>query len=179
MMCGNVGCVAYSTIRIQEFGFTQPQAVLINALFALLACVGSVVWGWMDQKFGTKKAVIIFCIIFGGAAFINVAASNAGHNLFLMFISVFLFYWCIGGNANWPVSLCASLFDRSDFLKAQTPLTIVFTAGRMTAFSVIAFGMTLTGGSMDGAYIISGVLFFVAMILMLFLNVPKFKQKYQ
>lgn len=179
MMCGNVGCVAYSTVRIQEFGFTQAQAVLINAVFAALACFGSIVWGWMDQKFGTQKAVVLFCIVFGAAAFINVAASFAGHNLILMFISVFMFYWCIGGNANWPVSLCASLFDRSDFLKAQTPLTVVFTAGRMTAFSVIAFGMSLTGGTMDGAYIICGVLFVLAMILMLFLNVPKFKEKYR
>lgn len=178
MMCGNVGCVAYSTVRIQEFGFTQSQAVLINAIFAALACIGSLVWGWMDQKFGTKKAVITFCIVFGAAAFINVGASMAGHNLVLMFISVFMFYWCIGGNANWPVSLCASLFDRSDFLKAQTPLTIVFTAGRMTAFTVIAFGMSLTGGTMDGAYIICGVLFILALVLMLFLNVPRFKGKY-
>ncbi len=179
MMCGNVGCVAYSTVRIQEFGYTQAQAVLINAVFAALACVGSLVWGWMDQKFGTKKAVIVFCIMFGAAAFLNVAASRANHNLVLMFISVFMFYWCIGGNANWPVSLCASLFDRSDFLKAQTPLTVVFTAGRMTAFSVIAFGMSLTGGTMDGAYIICGVLFILALILMLFLNVPKFKARHQ
>lgn len=178
MMCGNVGCVAYSTVRIQEFGFTQSQAVLTNTIFAALACVGSIVWGWMDQKFGTKKAVIVFCVVFGAAAFLNVAASQAGHNLILMFISVFLFYWCIGGNANWPVSLCASLFDRSDFLKAQTPLTVVFTAGRMTAFSVLAFGMSLTGGTMDGAYIICGVLFFAALVLMLFLNIPRFRQRY-
>ena len=121
----------------------------------------------------------MFCITLGAAAFLNVAASRANHNLVLMFISVFMFYWCIGGNANWPVSLCASLFDRSDFLKAQTPLTVVFTAGRMTAFSVIAFGMSLTGGTMDGAYIICGVLFILALILMLFLNVPKFKARHQ
>lgn len=179
MMCGNVGCVAFSTVRIQEFGYTQGQAVTINAIFAALACVGSVVWGWIDQKFGTKKAVIAFCVMFGAAAFINVAASLADHNIILMYLSVFMFYWCIGGNANWPVSLCASLFDRGDFLKAQTPLTVVFTAGRMTAFSVIAFGMSLTGGTMDGAYIISGLLFFAAFILMLFLNVPRFKARYQ
>lgn len=63
-------------------------------------------------------------------------------------------------------------------MKAQTPLTIIFTAGRMTGFSVIAFGMSLTGGSLDGGFIISGVLFVVAVIVMLFLNVNKFTEKH-
>lgn len=102
MMCGNVCCIVYSTVRIQEFGFTQTQSVWINTIFALLACVGSVVWGWMDQKYGTKKAVALFCIVFAAASFINVAASSMDYNVPLMFVSLFMFYWCIGGNANWP-----------------------------------------------------------------------------
>lgn len=178
MMCGNVCCIVFSTVRIQEFGFTQPQSVLINSVFAALACVGSVVWGWIDQKFGTKLAVVLFCIVFGAGCFINVAASYMGYNVPLMFISLFMFYWCIGGNANWPVSLCASLFDQADFLKAQTPLTIVFTAGRMTSFSVLAFGMSLTGGALTGGYIIAGILFVIALGVILLLNVPKFREKY-
>lgn len=178
MMCGNVCCIVYSTVRIQEFGFTQTQSVWINTIFAALACVGSVVWGWMDQKFGTKSSVAIFCIVFAIACFVNVGASSLNYNVPLMFVSLFMFYWCIGGNANWPVSLCASLFDQSDFLKAQTPLTIVFTAGRMTSFSVLAFGMSLTGGALTGGYIIAGILFIIALFVILFLNVPKFREKY-
>ena len=156
----------------------RDTAILINSIFALLACVGSIVWGWIDQKWGTKVAVISYCIVFAVAFFLNTAAANLNHNIPLMFISIFMFYWCIGGTANWPVSLCASLFGRGDFMKAQTPLTIIFTAGRMTGFSVIAFGMSLTGGSLDGGYLISGVLFIIALIVMLFLNVNKFVAKH-
>ena len=169
MMCGSVCAIIYSTIRIQEFGFTQATAILINSIFALLACVGSIVWGWIDQKWSTKVAVISYCVVFAVAFFLNTAAAHLNHNLPLMFISIFMFYWCIGGTANWPVSLCASLFGRADF---------IFTAGRMTGFSVIAFGMSLTGGSLDGGYLISGVLFIIALIVMLFLNVNKFVAKH-
>lgn len=178
MMCGSVCSIIYSTVRIQEFGFSQGSAILINSIFALLACVGSIVWGWIDQKWGTKIAVIGYCIVFAVGFFLNTIAAHLDHNIPLMFVSIFLFYWCIGGTANWPVSLCASLFGRADFMKAQTPLTIIFTAGRMTGFSVIAFGMSLTGGSLDGGFIISGVLFVVAVIVMLFLNVNKFTEKH-
>lgn len=174
MFCGNVGVVAYSTVRIQEFGFTQPQSLLINSVFAALACVGSVVWGWIDQKWGTKRAVMGFCAVYVVGIIINIFAASIGYNVPLMFVSVFLFFWCVGGAANWPVSLCASLFGRADFMKAQTPLTIIFTAGRMSAFTVIAFGMSLSGGSLDGAFVISGVLFVLAFIIMAFLNVEKF-----
>ena len=178
MFCGSVCAIIYSTVRIQEFGFSQASAILINSLFALLACVGSIVWGWIDQKFGTKTAVIGYCIVFAVGFFLNVLAANMDYSRVLMFISIFLFYWCIGGTANWPVSLCASLFGRQDFMKAQTPLTIIFTAGRMTGFSVIAFGMSLTGGTLDGGYIISGILFVIAIIIMLFLKVDKFVEKH-
>lgn len=178
MFCGSVCAIAYSTVRIQEFGFTQPQAILMNSIFAALACVGSIIWGWIDQKFGTKTAVIGYCAVFAAGFFLNMAAAAFNHNVPIMFISIFLFYWCIGGTANWPVSLCASLFGRADFMKAQTPLTIIFTAGRMSGFSVIAFGMTLTGGSLQGAYLISGILFVIAILLMLLLNVKKFVAKH-
>lgn len=178
MFCGSVCSISYSTVRIQEFGFAQSSAILINSIFAALACVGSVVWGWIDQKLGTKMAVIGYCIVYAGGFFLNMAAAALDHSVPLMFVSIFMFYWCIGGTANWPVSLCASLFGREDFMKAQTPLTIIFTAGRMSGFSVIAFGMTLTGGSLQGAYMISGVLFIGAIILMLFLNIKKFIQRY-
>ena len=63
-------------------------------------------------------------------------------------------------------------------MKAQTPLTIIFTAGRMSGFSVIAFGMILTGGSLQGAYLISGIIFVIAILLMLLLNVKKFVAKH-
>lgn len=178
IFCGSVCSIVYSTVRIQEFGFSQPQSLLINSVFAALACVGSIIWGWIDQKFGTKIAVIGYCVVFALGFFLNAAAAAMNHNVPIMFLSIFMFYWCIGGTANWPVSLCASLFGREDFMKAQTPLTIIFTAGRMSGFSVIAFGMSLTGGTLQGGYLISGVFFVIAILLMLLLNIKKFVAKH-
>lgn len=178
IFCATLCSIVYSTIRIQEFGFSQNQSLIINSVFAAMTCVGSIVWGWLDQKFGTKPAVIGCCIAYALGFFLNVAAAAMGHNVPLMFISIFLFYWCIGGCANWPISLCASLFGRADFMKAQTPLTIIFTAGRMSGFSVIAFGMSLTGGTLQGGFIIAGVFFVIAAILMLLLDIDKFVAKH-
>lgn len=178
MSCGSSCSIIYSIVRLQEFGFARPTALLINSCFAALACVGSIIWGWIDQKIGTKTAMIIYGIIFATAFFLNIGAASMGYNRPVMFISIFLFYWCIGGAAHWPVSLCASLFGRADFIKAQTPLTIIFTAGRMTAPSVLALGMGLTGGSLNGAFMIAAIILIAGIILMTFLNIPKFLEKY-
>lgn len=177
-MCGGICAVAFSTVRMQEFGFSQALAVSVNSGLALLACVGSYVWGWIDQKTSTKKAMMWFFVIQILAVILNVGAAYMNHNVPLMLISNFLFFWCLGGAANWPVSLSATLFEREDFVKAQTPYTVIFTAGRCSGFAVIGFGMKLTNGALDGAYIISAVVIFIAMLILATLNVPKFKQKY-
>lgn len=178
-MAGGMAAVAFSTVRMQEFGLSSAASVTINSILALLACVGSYVWGWIDQKFGTQKAMIAFYIVEVIAVAMNVcAALFLNHNLVLLFISQFLFFWCLGGAANWPVSLSATLFDRDDFMKVQTPYTVIFTAGRCTGFSLLALGMSMTHGLLDGAYIISGVCNLIALLILLALNVPKFKAKY-
>lgn len=40
----------------------------------------------------------------------TTSAAAFNYNVPIRFLSIFLFYRCIGGAANWPVSLCASLF---------------------------------------------------------------------
>ncbi|MGN1155403.1 MAG: nitrate/nitrite transporter [Agathobacter sp.] len=177
-MCGGIAAVAFATVRMQEFGFSQATAVSINSGLALFACLGSVVWGWIDQKTSTKKAMLAFFVMQIVAVICNVGAAQLDHNVPLMIVSNFLFYWCLGGAANWPVSISATLFERSDFIKAQTPFTVIFTAGRCSGFAVIALGMRMTHGAMDGAYILSAVMNLIAFIILATLNVPKFKAKY-
>lgn len=175
--CGGICAIAFATVRLQEFGFSQATAISINSGLALLALVGSYVWGWIDQKTGTKRAVVAFFILEVIATLMNVGAAKMGHNVPVLLVSSFIFYWCLGGAANWPVSLSATLFERDDFIKAQTPMTVIFTAGRCSGFAVIALGMQMTG-DMNGAYLLSGLMNFIALILILTLNVRKFRDKY-
>ena len=48
--------------RILTLGYDQPYALTVLACTAASAIVGSWVFGFIDQKIGTKKASIIFCI---------------------------------------------------------------------------------------------------------------------
>ncbi len=178
MQCGGVAAVMYGIVRMEEFGIGENAAIGIIAALAALGLVGSIFWGWYDQKFSTKRAFIIFAIFYAIALLLNIIAAVAGHNVPVLMISMLMLYWCMGGTANWPVSLTATLFGRADFTKAMTPLTIIFSAGRCTGFLVVAFGIALTGGALTGAYIISIFLYIAAIILMLFLNVPKFLEKH-
>lgn len=177
-MCGSMASVAFATVRMQEFGFSQPIAVSINSVFALCGCLGSFLWGWLDQKISTKKAMVIFFILQIVAVVLNIGAARLDHSVPLVLVSSFLFYWCLSGVANWSVSISATLFERSDFIKAQTPFTVIFTAGRCSGFAVIALGMRMTQGALDGAYILSAVAMAAGLIILCTLNVPKFKAKY-
>ena len=45
-----------------ELGFSREQATFILSLVALIGLVGSFFVGYMDERLGTKKSMLFFCI---------------------------------------------------------------------------------------------------------------------
>lgn len=171
-MLVTIGTVSQLVPRIMSFGYEQPQAIFMMSVCAIIGVVGSYAWGWVDQKFGTQKAISLFCLWFAGALLFNILPGKA-----CLFISIFMIGGALGGNANFPVSITASLFGRRDFIKAYTPINMIVTFMRTMGFAALAFCTQITG-TVSGAYVIFIVLLIIGSIIMKFLNVEKFVERH-
>lgn len=171
MMC-TVGVVSQLVPRLLSYGFSQPKALTALAVCALIGAAGSYIVGYWDQKWGTKKALFLFAVIFAISLFLNVV-----ENQFCLYLSLGLIGFSLGGSANFPVSFTASLFGRRDFTKAFAPINILTVGIRMLGFSALALFTQLTG-SVSGAYICLGILLLIGGALALCVDVDKYQEKY-
>jgi MFS family permease len=171
MMC-TVGVVSQLIPRIMSFGYSQPMALTVMAICAIIGAVGSYVVGWWDQKWGTKVALMLFAIVFAISLVFNVIP-----NTVCFYISLALIGFSLGGAANFPVSFTASLFGRRDFTKAFAPINIMTVAIRMLGFSALALFTKITG-SVSGAYICFAVLLIIGGLIAMSVNVDKYVEKY-
>lgn len=164
-----VGIVGQLIPRLTgDLGWPQEKAVLTMTVCAIVGIVGSYAWGFIDQKIGTKKAVMYYMVWYAFAAFLNVVL-----NTICLYISLFMIGVAIGGNANWPVSLVSTVFGYRNFSRVYTLVMPIYTLIRCCAFVVLAGFMTVTG-SLSGAYIAFGVLGLVGAVLTLGVNDKRF-----
>ena len=118
---------------------------------------------WLDQKIGTKKAMIFFGIWYACALLCNFTNTKAG-----FWISIIMIGIGIGGSANFTTSLPASVFGRQGYDKVNSvlfPIQGIITA--MT-FAINGFVMNMTGGNVRYAYIIDACLAVINVLLIVF-----------
>lgn len=164
-----VGIVGQLIPRLTgDFGWAQDKAVLTMTVCAIVGIAGSYAWGFIDQKIGTKKAVIYYMIWYAIAAFLNVVP-----NTVCLYISLFMIGVALGGNANWPVSLVSTVFGYRNFPRVYTLVMPIYTLIRCCAFAVLAGFMSVTG-SLSGAYIAFGVLGLIGAVLTVGINDKRF-----
>ena len=170
-MC-TVGVVSQLVPRIMGLGYSQGFALSTMTVCALIGVVGSYVVGFWDQKFGTKRALLMFAVVFACGLILNVIPSKP-----TFYLSLLVFGFSLGGTANFPVSFTACLFGRRDFNKAFTIVNLVQVAIRMLGFSALALFTQLTG-SVGGAYVCFAVLIVIAGLIASLVNVEKYQEKY-
>ncbi|MCO7122923.1 MFS transporter [Ihubacter massiliensis] len=165
-----VGIVSQMVTRLtsSEIGWEQPKAVAALSVAAGVGIVGSYLWGVLDQKITTKKATAIYMVWYGIAAFLNVVPGSIP-----LYISIFMIGFALGGNANWPVSLCSSVFGHMNFAKVYSLVCPIYTFIRCCAFAVLAFFISTTG-SLSGAYILFGVMAIIGAGLTILINDKKY-----
>lgn len=145
-----VGVISQLVTRlVSGFGMTQNFAVTCMSICAVVGIVGSYIWGIVDQKIGTKKAVVIYLIWYAVAIVFNIIPGGNA----TLWISIIMIGAAIGGNANWPVSLTSSVFGYKNFSRVYPYVYFIMSIMRAIAFSVLAFSLQLTG-SLVGAYMV-------------------------
>ena len=85
-------------------------AATIMSVCAVVGVAGSFMIGVLDQKLGTKKAMILFGCWYACALLFNFTNTMAG-----FWISIVMIGIGIGGSANFTTSLPASVFGRQGF----------------------------------------------------------------
>ena len=116
--------------------------------------------GVLDQKLGTKKAMILFGCWYACALLFNFTNTMAG-----FWISIVMIGIGIGGSANFTTSLPASVFGRQGFDKVNSvlfPIQGIITA---LTFAINGAVMNMTGGNVRYAYIIDACLALVNVLL--------------
>lgn len=155
-----VGVMSQLIPRLMSQGFDMPSAMFVMSVASLIGVGGSYLYGWIDVKFGVKKSSVIIMLDFIVAMFLMVLPFN----LITMWISMVLVGAGLGGVANLSASFAASVFGPSGFATAFSVINPLMGIIRVTAMSVLAFGLTYFGGY-SGAYAIFLGLCVVALIL--------------
>ena len=153
------GVMSQLVVRNTSLGFSQEAAVGLMTVCAIIGVCGSYLFGAIDQKFGVKKAIILFLIWYCIALAINCTDTTIG-----VYVSVAMIGIAVGAAANFIVSLPASVFGRHGFTMVNSVFFPLMQIVLMTNYQVNAFAIRVTG-SLRGAYIFYIGLLVVNMIL--------------
>lgn len=169
-----VGIISQLVSRlVAGFGMTQNFAVTCMSICAIIGILGSYIWGVIDQKIGTKKAVVIYMLWYAIAIVFNLIP---GGNITL-WISIIMIGFALGGNANWPVSFTSSVFGYKNFSRVYPYINLLMNVGRAIAFLVLGISLTVTG-SLEGAYVVFIVILLVGMLCAMIVNDKKYANGY-
>jgi sugar phosphate permease len=166
------GVMSQLVVRNMGIGFSQAKAISLMTMCACVGVAGSYLFGFIDQKFGVKKAIIIFLVWYAAALAVNVTDTVMG-----VYISVGMVGIAIGAAANFIVSLPASVFGRHGFAEVYAVYFPIMQAVLMTNYIINAQAIRITG-SLRGAYMVYIGLLIVNIIIISSINVRKYNKDY-
>lgn len=164
------GVMSQLVVRNTGLGFSQEAAVGLMTVCAIIGVCGSYLFGAIDQKFGVKKAILLFLVWYCVALAVNCTNTTIG-----VYVSVAMIGIAVGAAANFIVSLPASVFGRHGFTMVNSVFFPLMQIVLMTNYQVNAFAIRVTG-SLRGAYIFYIGLLVVNMVLTKIINPTKYNR---
>ena len=158
MQLCSTGVMSNLVNRNIELGMEPERAIFMMTVIALVGIFGSWFIGVLDDKFGTKRVMMCFCIWYGLAIFANVTGTTWG-----MYLAVVMIGMSIGGSANFMSSFPTSVFGRQGYEKMNTVVFPIQQVLTMTAFLIVGIILSATG-SIKGGYMVIGTLAILAII---------------
>lgn len=172
MFMGLVGTMAQLVPRLMYVGIEQNMAIMWLTIASLVGIPTSFLWGFIDQKVGTKKTVIIYALLWT----IMMYLSSIGSGTVSLGISVasVIFLSCMhGGMGNLMPSLVISIFGRYDF-GAVNKLVVPLVVGiRTISLLLIPIMLGIAGDGNVGfrnVFIIFGIMSLISLITVIFLK---------
>ena len=166
------GVMSQMVVRNIGLGFEPEKAVGLMSVCACVGILGSYLFGWIDQKVGVKKAVLLFLSWYIAALLINVTDTIIG-----VYISVAMVGIAIGASANFMISLPASVFGRHGFSKVYAVYFPIMNAILMSTYVINAQAIRVTG-SLRGAYMVFIGLLAINIVLISIVDTRKYNKDY-
>ena len=163
-----VSTMTYFIPRMIAAGFTEAQGTMWLTVASLLGIIGSYLWGLLDQKIGTKKAVIIFAAYMAVMQFLLAAVMGVNQTITL--ILVVLLGILIGGICNLLPSMVISIFGGEHFAAANSVVTPIVVALRTATFIIMAVILGATGNNFGTLSLFLGIFSTIAFVLSFFLS---------
>lgn len=158
---GLLGIITQFVKRNTALGLSMEVAITAMTVAGLVGIIGSYAIGYLDTKIGTKKACMIYCGIFAAGIACNLLASVW---LPLVYVSIFIVGFSLGGSTNMSLSFPASIFGVLDYPKVNGVIFPINYCIGCLNFAVNAVVMKVTG-SLTGAYIVYLCLFILNIII--------------
>jgi MFS family permease len=156
-----VGIVVQLVPRMTSIGYSQPYAIALLSAAAICAVPGSLLWGWLDQKFGTRFASICYGALYILTLILLIAQTR---NTVLTFITVVFVGLGLGGIKNLITSMVGSVYGRYDFMAANRIIMPIAVVVRTLCFVVMGITLAIFK-SLTGAYGAFIVVDIIAIIL--------------
>ncbi len=161
-----LGIVVQLVPRLMSIGFDQQTAILLLASAAVCALPGSVLWGWLDQKYGTKPAGMLYACWYVLTLILLIAQTR---NTALTFATVVSVGIGLGGIKNLITSMIGSVYGRYDFTAANRIIIPISIIVRTLGFAVMGIAMASTNG-FSGAYAAFIAVDIIGLILIFFIS---------
>jgi len=147
MWMTTVGIVSRLIPRLMSLGYEQPTALTMLTVASLCGIFGSYCWGWLDQKFGTRKTSVIYGLWYILALILLIVT----HSHAVTILAIVVVGIGIGGIGNLVPSMIGTVYGRKDYLVANRFIMPLCTIVRSCAFALMSFALTISGGY-TGAY---------------------------
>ena len=167
-----VGIVTQLVPRLMSIGYDQKTSIGLLAAAAVCAVPGSIFWGWLDQKFGTRRAGICYTAVYILTLFLLIFQTS---NIVITFLTVAAVGAGLGGIKNLITSMIGTVYGRLDFTAANRIILPISIIVRTLAFALTGVGLKLMGGY-AGAYALFIIVDIIGLVL-IFLITPILKEK--
>lgn len=145
----------------------------VMLLIAIFGVVGSLAMGFLDQGLGTKKAMIVSCVVMLVSGVLGMAHSAGATVAALILLAIFM-----GASSNFTVSAAAQYWRREDFSSVFSVLNPVANLLSAIGPMIIAFTMVARGTTgVFGVIMAAGILGVILLLLFNPKNVKKVDDK--
>lgn len=158
-----IGVVFVSQLvkRCVSIGYEPSYAIFVLQIASIIGLFGSWLFGFLDQKLGTRKATLVFCVAICILFLLGLLQRTAS---VIVWISACGIMGCIGGICNLQPSMVGTVFGRWDFAAANRIITPLATIMMSSSFLIVSLAMKTSLGY-DGLYIICAIIAVICFFL--------------
>lgn len=173
----SIGLMSQSNAIITHY--PELDYTMVMALVMIFGCIGSFILGVLDQKLGTKKAMIISTCLMIIGGILGLIDNPTALMIAMVFVAMFM-----GASSNFGVSCAAQYWRREDFSRIFTlssPIGSMISSASPALIAALLFGATGYKGH-AGAFtfvLVSGVVALVVMLLYKPEHIKKMDDEYR